>query len=295
MKKIIKVIAIITVLLIGVLSIHSFSSKKVSLHPEKIKVALRAVGDKLLRDTNDYTSLVLPVKELSDYIFELSFQKKISIDPEALVDIIDAEFKKRGFPQNYITEVIHCATKEVSYSYEMLGHIQENEIPCLERKLPVNCYTIKIIISEDNIPTLYSAINNKYTLSIVALLFILITGTTLLNRKQQKDKIQGISSDFIVLGTLLFYPDQQKLCKDQTEISLTVKESELLTILVQYSNQIVKRELLTKRVWEDNGVIVGRSLDMFISKLRKKLSEDSEVNIVNIHGVGYRLELPSKK
>ena len=77
----------------------------------------------------------------------------------------------------------------------------------------------------------------------------------------------------------------------EKEIKLSSKECELLKIFCENKNNIVKRELLIKEVWENNGVVVGRSLDTFISKLRKKLEGDSSVNLINIHGVGYKLEI----
>ena len=55
--------------------------------------------------------------------------------------------------------------------------------------------------------------------------------------------------------------------------------------------EIIKREELSKKVWEDNGVFVGRSLDTYVSKLRKKLKQDSALKIINVHGVGYKLEV----
>ncbi|MBQ4822890.1 helix-turn-helix domain-containing protein [Aquimarina sp. MMG016] len=62
-------------------------------------------------------------------------------------------------------------------------------------------------------------------------------------------------------------------------------------IFSQNQNQIVKRDQLIKEVWEDNGVFVGRSLDAFISRIRKKFNNDRSINIVNVHGVGYKLEV----
>ncbi len=88
-----------------------------------------------------------------------------------------------------------------------------------------------------------------------------------------------------------FYPEQNKLVKEADEISLSKKECELLEIFVANPNQVLKREDLTKRVWEDNGVFVGRSLDTYISKIRKKLQEDDSIKITNVHGVGYKLEI----
>ncbi len=93
------------------------------------------------------------------------------------------------------------------------------------------------------------------------------------------------------LGVFQFYPEQNKLVKQAIEIRLSKKECELLAIFVASPNQIIKRDELTKKVWEDNGVFVGRSLDTYISKLRKKLKEDTSIKLTNIHGVGYKLEV----
>jgi DNA-binding response OmpR family regulator len=96
---------------------------------------------------------------------------------------------------------------------------------------------------------------------------------------------------YIVLGSFNFYQDQNKLVKAAVEIGLSKKECELLAILVAHPNQVITRDELTKRIWEDNGVIVGRSLDTYISKLRKILREDDTLKITNVHGVGYKLEI----
>jgi DNA-binding response OmpR family regulator len=79
--------------------------------------------------------------------------------------------------------------------------------------------------------------------------------------------------------------------KKAKEISLSKKECELLAIFIANPNQIIKRDELMKRVWEDHGVVVGRSLDTYISKLRKILKEDDTIKITNVHGVGYKLEV----
>ena len=79
--------------------------------------------------------------------------------------------------------------------------------------------------------------------------------------------------------------------KEAIEINLSKKECELLAIFIAKPNQIIKRDELTKKVWEDNGVFVGRSLDTYISKLRKKLKDDTSIKLTNVHGIGYKLEI----
>lgn len=290
MKKKVKVVAILIVVLIGCISFYSFSTKPISFYPEKVKVALRSVGNQLLLKNNDSTSLVLPIKRISDKTYEISFQKEIAINPEELVEIIDVELKKTELPQNYITELIDCTTKEVSYSYEVLGPIEENSISCIGRNLPESCYSIKVMMLDDADRSLYGSIGNVYTFSLLVLLLIAMSSLTFFKKKEQNNTTE-VNSNHRIIGEFLFFPDQQKLVKDETEISLTTKESEILNILAHQPNQIIKREQLIKEVWEDNGVIVGRSLDMFISKLRKKLANSPDIKIVNIHGVGYKLEI----
>jgi len=109
-------------------------------------------------------------------------------------------------------------------------------------------------------------------------------------RKIHKNGYDG-TSDYTRIGHYKFYQDQNKLIKDAQEITLSVKECELMHIFSQHQNQVVKRDLLIKEIWEDNGVFVGRSLDTFISKLRKKFKDDDSINIINVHGVGYKLEI----
>jgi DNA-binding response OmpR family regulator len=70
---------------------------------------------------------------------------------------------------------------------------------------------------------------------------------------------------------------------------LTGKEVALLTVLHDSVNQTVEREVILNKVWGDEGDYIGRTLDVFISKLRKKLAADPDLKIANIRGVGYKL------
>jgi DNA-binding response OmpR family regulator len=72
---------------------------------------------------------------------------------------------------------------------------------------------------------------------------------------------------------------------------LTRKEAELLKLLCEHLGQVLERELLANMIWGDDSYFVGRSMDVFITKLRKYLSGDPAISIVNVHGVGFRLEV----
>ena len=253
-----------------------------------VKIALREVGHQLLLANNDATSIVLPVQALGKSKYQISFQKDLTIDPTNLVDIVQESFYKASLPKYYRVEVISCADKEVAYSYEVKDIKGKDIIPCRGRILPKSCYTITIYFTNN---TAFSFRNNYFLILLnVVVIFLL----QLLFFKRKKVEIpQENHEKKDIIGSFIFYPEQNKLVKEAIEINLSKKECELLAIFIAKPNQIIKREELTKRVWEDHGVIVGRSLDTYISKLRKKLKADTTIKLLNIHGVGYKLEVNS--
>jgi DNA-binding response OmpR family regulator len=93
------------------------------------------------------------------------------------------------------------------------------------------------------------------------------------------------------LGVYSFDPANLVLRNDSTEKTLTQKEAEVLKLLYQNRDRVLKREEILKQVWGDDDYFMGRSMDVFISKLRKYLKDDPTVQIVNYHGVGFRLEI----
>lgn len=75
------------------------------------------------------------------------------------------------------------------------------------------------------------------------------------------------------------------------KIQLTQKEADILAFFATNPNVLLKRDVILKSVWQDDSYFVGRSLDVFISKLRKYLKENSSIKIVNIHGSGYKFQV----
>ena len=254
--------------------------------PELVKVSLREVGHQLLLTNGDSTSVVSPVIALDENKFQVTFENTLVIQPDSLVAIMKRSFEKADLPQHYITEVTQCEDFEVAYSYAMQENNEKGIIPCRGRELIKGCYQVAVQFTQ------VTAKNKTQTkiLYILFLVFLLLL-VVFSYRRTSKQKVETDAVDFTVLGRFKFYPEQNKLIKEATEISLSKKECELLALFVAQPNQVIKREELTKKVWEDKGVIVGRSLDTYISKLRNKLKEDPAINIVNVHGVGYKLEV----
>jgi DNA-binding response OmpR family regulator len=95
----------------------------------------------------------------------------------------------------------------------------------------------------------------------------------------------------IELGEYQFDTENYLLTHPKFEKSLTKKEAQILKMLCKFKNQVVARDVILNAVWGQDDYFVGRSLDVFITKLRKYLKEDPKISIANIHGIGFKLEL----
>lgn len=95
----------------------------------------------------------------------------------------------------------------------------------------------------------------------------------------------------IHLGAYLFDTENFTLIHPNFSKTLTKKEAQILTILCKFKNQVVSREIVMNAVWGMEDYFIGRSLDVFITKLRKYFSEDISIQITNIHGIGFKLEV----
>lgn len=94
------------------------------------------------------------------------------------------------------------------------------------------------------------------------------------------------------LGKYVFDTQRQVLSIGDEQTKLTTKESELLSLLCAYANEVLQRELALKTIWIDDNYFNARSMDVYITKLRKHLKQDPSIEINNVHGKGYRLIVP---
>ncbi len=100
---------------------------------------------------------------------------------------------------------------------------------------------------------------------------------------------QGKRNDLCTIGKYSFNPLKQLLVFGDQEIKLTTKESELLELLCRHGNEILERNFALKSIWIDDNYFNARSMDVYITRLRKYLKKDPSVKILNVHGRGYKL------
>lgn len=102
-------------------------------------------------------------------------------------------------------------------------------------------------------------------------------------------------SSVYTIGKFTFDTQKQILSLGDKQTKLTTKESELLSLLCAHANEILQRDFALKTIWIDDNYFNARSMDVYITKLRKHLKEDSSIEIINIHGKGYKLITPEKE
>ncbi|MFT3678033.1 MAG: winged helix-turn-helix domain-containing protein [Chitinophagaceae bacterium] len=271
-----------------VLVLIGFKARSVndwSLGQAKEHTRMRNIGHLVLLSSGDALSRVLPVQEVSPGSYLLRFEKPFMPVPDSIVKILTGQL---GRQRDYSLELRQASTQEVMYSFVISEDSAQTIIPCLDRPLPEGQYELRV-----QFPVQKST--GRYLIA-AGILFVLLTGGWLYFRRKPSlpspaPPDEENEQPFLSLGRYRFYTVQQRLELDGVETELTGKESHLLSILAESPNTIVERSRLQKEVWEDKGVIVTRSLDIFISKLRKKLQADPNIKIVNVHGRGYKLEI----
>lgn len=103
----------------------------------------------------------------------------------------------------------------------------------------------------------------------------------------------GRSEDNTNLGAMQLKMDELKLSSEKNEYQLTIREAELLAYLIRHKNKVVSREDVLEQVWGKNDFFLGRSMDVFISRLRKYIQDDPELSLETIRGIGFILHTQS--
>ena len=259
------------------------------------EILLRRIGHEILLQSGDSTSRVLPVKKISENEYQISFENAFTFQPDLLVNTTQRLLAKDPLANDYVVNVLNCADASVAYGYAISKNKKDDIVACKGRRQPTGCYMINIKFK----PTGIITAKNEYFLGV--LLFLAFVGfifwrsakprKTLPGLPDLTDSPDSLPTDMFTLGSILFDRKNRKLLINGNTIDLTGTETRVLRIFALSPNEVIERSRLQKEIWEDEGVIVGRSLDMFISKLRKKLEPDPNIKIAVIRGKGYKLEI----
>ncbi len=269
-------------IIVALISAVAFINKKNEIPENHLEVVLRDLGHQLLLTAKDSTSRVLPVKKLNESTYQISFQNNFSFISDTLINLVQRTFKKNALSTDYIVSLKNCEKKETVFAFEI--NSQTGDLTgCRGRTLEVGCYVIEIALLK----------KNKFNFFLLILLIIPLSfvGFYVKNKFRKKEEKESIidDNDYIQLGNFRFYTDNNVLKIENKNITLSEKETKALKIFSENMNQIVEREKLMKEIWEDKGIVViSRNVDVLVSKLRKKLSDDNSIKFINVHGRGYK-------
>ena len=277
---------LIVLLFIAVISVAFGTEDSDDFNISRREVVLRRIGHEILLQSGDSTSRVLPIKKIAENEYQIRFEKELSFLPDSLMSITRRFLDNAPLSTNYIVNVLNCDNSRIIYGYAISKNKKDDIVTCSRRRQPKACYRINIKFK----PTGITTAKNGYLLG--GLSFLAFVGFIFWRSvKPRKALPDSQHTERFTLASVLFDAKNKKLIIGGKTIDLTGTETRVLLIFASSPNEIIERSRLQKEIWEDEGVIVGRSLDMFISKLRKKLELDPNIKIVVIRGKGYKLEV----
>ena len=262
---------------------------------QQLRLSLRMIGHRVLLNSGDSISRVLPIEKIGGQ-YKISFSNKFSFNGEELVIAVDETFREAEINVSYLLEVKDSIGIQTIYSYQK-GEIDSTDfIPCQTREQPYANFSIYLTLINLQNPaepdSLSSGNKDIFGLSrftIIVSVIIMFTAFSLLFFGFWKRRKNFNGKHLIAIGEYNFNPLNAELTLNNKPVELTSKESDLLILLNENLNETIERDAILEKVWGDQGDYVGRTLDVFISKLRKRLENDVRIKIINVRGVGYKL------
>ncbi len=172
------------------------------------------------------------------------------------------------------------------------GFTFAREVRAKDQQTPIIFLTAKSL-KEDRIEGLRIGADD-YVTKPFSMEELILRISAVLKRSTGTDSSDDTTTVFR-LGTYTFDSGRQILERNGAEQKLTGKEAELLRMLCVHVNRTLERDVALKTIWGDNSYFNGRSMDVFVSKLRKYLQEDKGIEVLNVHGKGYKLVISGQE
>ncbi|RFC54089.1 response regulator transcription factor [Brumimicrobium aurantiacum] len=167
---------------------------------------------------------------------------------------------------------------------ELDGFSVAKEVRTIDKKVPILFLTAKAM-KEDKLEA-FSLGADDYLTKPFSMEELVARVEAILKRTTDGDEVLD---DTFEIGRFIFDPMKRVINIDEEEVKLTTKESQLLKLLAKNKNQILDRQAALRSIWGDDNYFNGRSMDVYIAKLRKILKADEKIEIMNIHGKGFKL------
>lgn len=252
-------------------------------------IALRQIGHQLMRIAGDTTSNLPPVQRGEDGRFIL--RTAHFLDYDSLQRIGPAIIQRSGITNSYTLALEDCENGEILLGFLWPQSTGGYGLPCSERAQTVTCYNISLALTAMDQSTAPPSRAAWVLLFPLALLLSYFFWPQKAPQEKASLLKQKVVNDQPLSPITKFNLATQTLTLNGTVVDLTYREAKLLAYFLAHPNVVLERATINAAVWGDEGLIVGRSLDVFVSRLRKKLKPDASIAISAVHGVGYKLKI----
>lgn len=254
--------------------------------PDQINLALRRTADRLLRASGDSTSRIPAVEQTNAHTWRIQLQQGFSYD--TLPHILQASLDLYGIHRAYEVMIRQCGSAAIDLGFHQRDFLKEGQVPCGGRDAPAGCHYIEIVFQATDRSSAFPV--QAILLATVALIGI-GGGWWWYRRRTSPDQpTDEADGDWLSFGQSRLHLAGHVLVSGGVRQTLTYREAKLLRFFASHPDQVLERDIILREVWADEGVQVGRSIDMFVSRLRKKLKGDPTISIAAVHGLGYKLD-----
>ena len=220
-------------------------------------------------------------------------------DDKNLGTILQSYLIAKGFPTDLCVngeEAFNCFKKD-EYNICILdvmmpikdGFTLAKDIRAIDKEIPILFLTAKTL-QEDRLKG-FEIGADDYISKPFSMEELLMRMKAILRRSGQNANLS--KNSIYKLGKLVFDYNRQLLAFGDTDQKLTSKEAELLKLLCENLNQVLDRSEALNKIWFDDSYFNARSMDVYVTKLRKYLKSDPNVELLNVHGVGFKLVVNS--
>jgi hypothetical protein len=286
LSKPLRVLPFFTLLLLTGLQESAKAEGSGGFSPDKVNLALRRTADGLLRGSGDSTSRIPAVEQSGKEVWRIRLEQPFRY--EQLPALLQASFDLYDIQRPYDVKVRRCSDATIDLGYHKFDFLYTRNVPCSGREISEDCHYIEI--------SFLDTVAKKNQWATSSGIFLLLLGGLLgfwyyrKRRPASSNSEPQASEAWLEFGnSRLDVAGQLLICGKQKQ-SLTFREAKLLGLFASHSDRLLERDQILQQVWADEGVLVGRSMDVFVSRLRKKLAIDPTISITAIHGIGYRLE-----
>ncbi|MEM9261016.1 MAG: winged helix-turn-helix domain-containing protein, partial [Bacteroidota bacterium] len=214
-----------------------------------------------------------------------------NIDYSILLDVANERMATSGLQRDYSLTLVSCTDGEILIGYLWSQARQASSPACSEREQLEDCYNLSLLFPTAAVSTPSRSTTLSWILGgILTLLCLFLLAAFW---PQGKPILVGESAPLTEVhlsSQTSFNPGAQTLTLPGKLETLTYREAKLLTYFIDHPNEVLSRETIHDAVWGEEGLLVGRSLDVFVSRLRKKLKPDTQLSIMTVHGVGYKFK-----